>query len=174
MYLKVYLVCGYAILALLFLPAPVFASSNCAKNPKACNYFHLCVFATELIYETRNTTKERKWADGEWSGHVKEAKRRGFSCKVKTYDIVKSTYNAFMNLSDEERKDLQSKLKEINLYSSGIDGLYGKGTRTSLIKFINENLKLSDINDSSVKLAIEKLLAKSNPNQCKSMQFNAI
>tara|TARA_B100001057_G_C22565192_1_gene838905 strand:- start:211 stop:324 length:114 start_codon:yes stop_codon:yes gene_type:complete len=37
-----------------------------------------------------------------------------------------------MNLSDEERKDLQSKLKEINLYGSGIDGLYGKGTQTSL------------------------------------------
>ena len=69
-----------------------------------------------------------------------------------------------MNLSDEERKDLQSKLKEINLYSSGIDGLYGKGTQTSLIKFINENLKLSDVNDSSVKLAIEKLLSKSNPS----------
>ena len=131
--LKVYLVCGYAILALLFLPAPVFASSNCSKNPKACTYFHLCIFATELIYNTN----KRKWADGEWSGHVQEAKRRGFSCKVKTYDIVKSTYNAFMNLSDEERKDLQSKLKDKNLYSSGIDGLYGKGTQTFLIKFIS-------------------------------------
>ena len=163
--LKVYLVCGYAILALLFLPVPVFANSNCAQNPKACTYFHLCVFATQLIYETRNTTKERKWADGKWSGHVKEAKRRGFSCEVKTYDIVKSTYNGFMNLSDEERKDLQSKLKEKNLYGSGVDGLYGKGTQTSLIKFIKENLKLSDINDATVKLAIEKLLTKSNPSE---------
>ena len=161
--LKVYLVCGYAILALLFLPAPVFASSNCAKNPKTCTYSHLCAFATKVNFY--HPTQALEWADGKWSGHVKEAKRRGFSCKVKTYDIVKSTYNAFMNLSDEERKELQSKLKEINLYSSGIDGLYGKGTQTSLIKFINENLKLSDVNDSSVKLAIEKLLSKSNPSE---------
>ena len=87
--LKVYLVCGYAILALLFLPVPVFANSNCAQNPKACTYFHLCVFATQLIYETRNTTKERKWADGKWSGHVKEAKRRGLLCSIKTTNPTK-------------------------------------------------------------------------------------
>jgi len=94
--LKVYLMCGYAILALLFLPAPVFANTNCAKNLKACNNKLLCAFATQLIYKTRNTTNDRKWADGDWRGHVTEANRRVLSCGIKTqnstYNIVKSAY----------------------------------------------------------------------------------
>ena len=93
--LKIYLVCGYAILALLFLPAPIFADSNCAKDPKACSYFYLSAFATKEHFY--HPTKAREWEDGEWNAHVKEAKCRGFSCKVKTknpaYKIVESTYN---------------------------------------------------------------------------------
>ena len=128
--LKVYLVCGYAILALLFLPAPVFATTSCVKNPQTCSDQAVCIYATDVRAGTKH------WSKGQWISHVKEADRRGLSCSVYTpnpsYFLVESAYNGFMNLSDEERKDLQSKLKEINLYGSGIDGLYGKGTQTSL------------------------------------------
>ena len=79
--LKVYLVCGYAILALLVLPAPVFASSNCAQNPTTCTYFDLCAFATKENFY--HPTQAPEWAGGKWSGHVKEAKRRGFRAKLR-------------------------------------------------------------------------------------------
>ena len=81
----------YAILALVFLPAPVFAITNCVKKPQTCSDEAVCIYATDVRAGTKH------WSKGQWLSHVKEAARRGLSCNVSTpnpsYNIVKSTYN---------------------------------------------------------------------------------
>lgn len=147
-----------AVLVMLCIPSIVFA--DCLKNPRQCNNRQVCTYAADPIHGTKPLTF--KWSAGRWLGHVREAKRRGLSCKTKTpnptYLISKSIYQAFTTLNVTERKELQARLKEKQLYRSKIDGVYGKNTQTALKKYINEFLNFPEVNGDNVRLAVDTLL----------------
>ena len=61
---------------------------------------------------------------------------------------------AFIKLSKEQRKRLQLNLKDLGLYKSSIDGLYGKGTAGALTAYNKQNLNGADLKKSE---NVEKL-----------------
>ena len=82
------------------------------------------------------------WDSG---GHYKkEAKRRGLSCGG---TIVPSTplRDAFLILSKDQRKLVQTNLADLNYYKSTIDGLYGKGTALALTEYNKVYLGNADL-----------------------------
>jgi len=52
---------------------------------------------------------------------------------------------AFKKLSKENRRQLQSNLKDLGFYKSSIDGLYGKGTAGALTEYNKQNLDGADL-----------------------------
>jgi TPR repeat protein len=71
----------------------------------------------------------------------------------------------FTKLSLENRKQLQSNLKDLGLYKSSIDGLYGKGTSSALTAYNAEHLGGSDLKktENAVKLIDAVLALKALP-----------
>ena len=65
-----------------------------------------------------------------------------------------SSQHAFNKLSKEQRKQLQSNLKDLGFYKSSIDGLYGKGTAGALTAYNKQNLNGADLKKSK---NVEKL-----------------
>ena len=61
---------------------------------------------------------------------------------------------AFKKLSKEQRKQVQSNLKNLGFYKSSIDGLYGKGTADALVEYNKQNLNGADLKKSK---NVEKL-----------------
>jgi hypothetical protein len=55
---------------------------------------------------------------------------------------------AFNNLPIEQRKQLQTNLKNLGLYTSSVDSLYGKGTAAALTKYNKKYLSGFDLNKS--------------------------
>ena len=87
------------------------------------------------------------------SAHKSAAKQRGLSCGVKT--ITPSPLRtAFKKISKEQRKQLQTNLKDLGFYKSSIDGLYGKGTDGALTAYNKQNLNGADLKKSE---NVEKL-----------------
>ena len=67
---------------------------------------------------------------------------------------------AFINLSIANRKKLQSNLKDLGLYTSSIDGLYGKGTAAALTAYNKKHLSASDLKvTENVKKLMDKVVA---------------
>jgi peptidoglycan hydrolase-like protein with peptidoglycan-binding domain len=61
---------------------------------------------------------------------------------------------AFIKLSKENRRQLQTNLKDLGFYKSSIDGLYGKGTAGALADYNKQNLNGADLKKSK---NVEKL-----------------
>ena len=109
----------------------------------------LCHWATEL--------HSPRWAKQQtYQSHVREAKRRGLTCGVKVATLKRPSQlkTAFKKLSKENRKQLQSNLKDLGFYKSSIDGLYGKGTAGALTAYNKQNLNGADLKKSE---NVEKL-----------------
>lgn len=106
------------------------------------------------------TVEEGIWRDDE------------FQYAQKTpYSVKKSILRtAFIKLSIENRKQLQSNLKDLGFYKSSIDGLYGKGTSGALTAYNKQNLNSADLKKSeNVEKLIRAVLAlkpntKANPD----------
>ncbi|MDC0541718.1 serine protease [Paracoccaceae bacterium] len=106
---------------------------------------------------TKITVNGTVWTTHEyWKNHVREAKRRGLKCGLKKvtrkYSVVHARFN---NLSKENRKQLQSNLKDLGFYKSSIDGLFGKGTAGALTAYNKQNLNGADLKKSE---NVEKLI----------------
>ena len=110
---------------LLLYPTSSLASScsrSDATNIRSCSDKIIC---QKAVFEPANSSPI-------WSRifirHVNEAKRRGMGLNCKMPPIRQS----FVNLNKEQRITIQSKLAELSLYKSSIDGLYGPGTAAAL------------------------------------------
>ena len=83
------------------------------------------------------------WPDGE--KYVGEWKDNKFLYGSKTPPPL---LTAFINLSDGDRKKVQSILSDLGFYKSSIDGLYGKGTLKALTAYNKKNLNDDDLTKS--------------------------
>ena len=149
-----------AITALLGSVGEGFAA-NCIGKPSVCNYQELCRWAT---------TSKGLWSTF-WLAHVKEAKRRGLNCVRENFHVKRAIVSqsplrsVFIKLSKNERKQLQSNLKDLGFYKLSIDGLYGKGTAGALTGYNRQNLNGADLKKlENVKKLINAVLAlKTSP-----------
>ena len=82
------------------------------------------------------------------SGYIKEAKLRGLSCGFSSSKIT-ALKSKFIGLPENKRKLVQSNLAEEGFYTSGIDGLYGKGTAAALKAYNKKYLNDADLLKSS-------------------------
>jgi hypothetical protein len=93
-----------------------------------------------------------------WNGKILEGiwKKDKFQYAQKTpYSRKPSVLRtAFKKLSKENRKQLQTNLKDLGFYKSSIDGLYGKGTAGALTAYNKQNLNGADLKKSK---NVEKL-----------------
>ena len=83
------------------------------------------------------------WPDGE--KYVGEWEDNKFLYGSKTPPPL---LTAFINLSDGDRKKVQSILSDLGFYKSSIDGLYGKGTLKALTAYNKKNLNDDDLTKS--------------------------
>ena len=133
------------------------ASADCLEDPRVCDNSQICTYAAN------KSNYGYVWDTSWWPMHVREANRRGLTCKVSPpkprYKKIQSIYDAFNNLELQNRKEVQARLKAHGLYKSSIDGLYGKGTQTAIADYIQQNLNASEINDTNVRNALTSILA---------------
>ena len=117
----------FTVMALLGSAGESSAAGCSYSNVKACTNTTICKNATMPAGNVR------KWKPFK-SVHKTEAKRRGLSCGIKTFKTT-PLRDAFVKLSKDERKLVQTNLASLNYYKSSIDGLYGKGTAGALIEY---------------------------------------
>ena len=134
----------------------------CDADPKECKVSEICQKATT---KDAGTIRWDKTAEA----YVTLAKKFGLKCDVKenvssetsskTNKAVSKIFNYksdFTSKSLLRRKQIQYALKDLGLYSSGIDGLWGKGTSEALNAFV----RLNDLEDYSFSLIYNSLKAK--------------
>ena len=116
-------------------------------DPESCSNKALCYYAQEN-------------GNG-WKGHTSEANRRGLICETqKIIANISKLQKLFVELSKDQRKVLQSNLKELGYYNSNIDGLYGRGTSGALTAYNKEQLGNPDLKVSNnVSALVEAVLA---------------
>ena len=71
------------------------------------------------------------------------------------YDVAVTLKKQFLALSAYKREKIQSDLKSKGLYTSSIDGKWGRGTLMALVEFSSMNLGTVDLQSAS---ASKKLL----------------
>lgn len=115
-------------------------AAECKTDVSACTMIELCNAATTI------KRGHLEW-DFDSLDHVASAKNYGLNCGVdnlakKTDDQVdvqvKFTKNDFTVFNQLERHQIQYALKRLGYYSSGVDGLWGKGTERAVNKFIRD------------------------------------
>ena len=164
-----------AIATLLASVGSGFALPKCPSSPKFVSTYkdilnwHNCV-GTVTYGSTAKYTGEFKnnmrWGAGIFSYNKKQKNspkvQEGIFQNNQFLYAQKTPYTrkpsvlrtAFIKLSKENRRQLQTNLKDLGFYKSSIDGLYGKGTASALAKYNKQNLNGADLKKSE---NVEKL-----------------
>ena len=105
---------------------------ECIKNPSICTDEQLC-------------SKDVLGIHGElafsYPRHLTEAKKRQLACvpvQPKKNKVVSHIRTEFLKLDVSDRRLIQKKLKDLSMYGSEIDGLWGPGTKAALNAFNSE------------------------------------
>lgn len=108
---------------------------------------------------------EVSWSmDPSFSGYLSEANKRGLNCLINNNNKLIGSSSAkvrkaFTQLSDNKRKIVQQNLKAEGFYLSDVDGLYGKGTFSALVKYNIDYFDGADLRaDANVNQLINDLL----------------
>ena len=75
--------------------------------------------------------------------------------------LLKTVYTM---LPQEERKKVQSSLKDLGLYKFSVDGFYGKGTASALTEYNKKNLNNADLTKSENVVKLITTVSKLNPS----------
>jgi hypothetical protein len=130
---------GVLTVSLTCLSSGVVAAT-CKADVASCTILELCSSAT---------VTKRGYLEWNFDAldHVAYAKKNGLTCGVEGLPVssqnqtspqVKFTKNEFATYNRLERMQVQYALKMLGYYSSGVDGLWGKGTENGLSKFIRD------------------------------------
>ena len=104
------------------------------------------------VYYTQCVDKSRS---------VKNTASATTTYKASNQNKLKST---FMKKISTDRRNIQSTLSDLGLYTSTIDGLYGKGTETALKAYNKEYLGNPDLSKLTNALALLKDILKGQPD----------
>lgn len=108
----------------------------CDISPDNCKLKQLCGKATKIL------AGQKIW-NSTASAYVDLAKEYGLKCDVKE-DVASRNFEQdfrakFLSETKLKRKQLQFALKELGLYSSSIDGVWGNGTRLAFESYVQAN-----------------------------------
>ena len=140
----------------------------CDISPGDCKLKQLCGKATKIL------AGQKIW-DSNASAYVDLAKEYGLQCDVKE-DVASNNFEndfrgAFLSETKLKRKQLQFALKELGLYPSSIDGIWGNGTRLAFENYVQANNQ----KNSSVTSVFSRLLTEVTvPSSFSSKKKNAI
>lgn len=140
----------------------------CDVSPGDCKLKQLCGKATKIL------AGQKIW-DTHASAYVDLAKEYGLQCDVKE-DVAFNNFEnefrgAFLSETKLKRKQLQFALKELGLYPSSIDGIWGKGTRLAFENYVQANNQ----KNSSVTSVFSRLLTEVTvPSSFSSKKKNAM
>jgi S1-C subfamily serine protease len=111
-----------------------------------------------ILFLSNGTVKEGVWEMDKFL----YAQKTPYSKKNIKPSVLRT---AFKKLSKENRKQLQTNLKDLGFYKSSIDGLYGKGTAGALTTYNKKHLGGSDLKKSEnvAKLINTVLALKTSP-----------
>jgi S1-C subfamily serine protease len=111
------------------------------------------------------TVKEGIWKDDKFQ----YAQKTPYSSKPSLLQV------AFTQLSQSQRKQVQSILSNLGFYNSSIDGLYGKGTAKALTSYNKQNLNGADLtkNENAGKLINAILSLEPSPSTQPKLADNA-
>ena len=111
------------------------------------------------------TVEEGIWKDGTFQ----YAQKTPYSSKPSLLQV------AFTQLSQSQRKQVQSILSNLGFYNSSIDGLYGKGTAKALTSYNKQNLNGADLtkNENAGKLINAILSLEPSPSTQPKLADNA-
>ena len=109
-----------------------------------------------FLIKVNGTAKEGVWKNGKFQ----YAQKTSYSPKIAKSSLLRTNFN---KLTKNQRKKVQSSLKNLGLYKSSIDGLYGKGTAGALTAYNRQNLNGADLKklDNVVEL-LDTVLALTN------------
>ena len=110
------------------------------------------------------------WKEGIWKdGTFQYAQKTPYSSKPSLLQV------AFTQLSQSQRKQVQSILSNLGFYNSSIDGLYGKGTAKALTSYNKQNLNGADLtkNENAGKLINAILSLEPSPSTQPKLADNA-
>ena len=115
--------------------------------------------------DANGTVTEGIWKDGTFQ----YAQKTPFASKPSLLQV------AFTQLSQFQRKQVQSILSNLGLYNSSIDGLYGKGTAKALTSYNKQNLNGADLtkNENAGKLINAILSLEPSPSTQPKLADNA-
>lgn len=126
-----YLMVMVALLWSIMVPTNILAAGcRGGSNMAACSDTYVCTLASSSAFKYSKSA-------------LREATNRGLPCAPKVRRSF--LHNSFRVLSAEERKNIQSVLLSLEMYTSKIDGLYGKGTATALKAYNKEYLGNADL-----------------------------
>jgi len=75
---------------------------------------------------------------------------KGWRFNSNVHKVFPNLKNQFTNFSTYKRKKIQSNLKRKGLYTSSIDGQWGRGTLIALVEFSSKNLGTVDLRSASM------------------------
>ena len=151
--------------------ATVCNTDNSLGNPlgiQGCSSAVICYF-TNITGVTSQRAAIKQDA-------IKESIKRGLSCAT-TRPIKKAIVappstlkRTFIVLSKDQRKLVQANLSQENLYTSTVDGLYGKGTAAALKAYNKEYLGNADLSKAANAKALMDDLLKEKPSEAKVLE----
>ena len=97
--------------------------------------------------------------EGIWKDNVFQFAKSTHSKKLIKLPLIQGAFNT---LTKEQRTQLQTNLKDLGLYTSSIDGLYGKGTAGALTEYNEVYLGNADLTKTAnvTKLLVTVLIGK--------------
>ena len=118
-----------------------------------------------IFYYANGKIDEGIWKDDKFQ----YAQKTPYSSKPSLLQV------AFTQLSQSQRKQVQSILSNLGFYNSSIDGLYGKGTAKALTSYNKQNLNGADLtkNENAGKLINAILSLEPSPSTQPKLADNA-
>ncbi|MEJ6811793.1 MAG: peptidoglycan-binding protein [Oceanospirillaceae bacterium] len=143
------------------------SSAKCTHNGKAGTHLEHCAGGFICGFHANSNFHRNALID--------EARRRGLSCKIapikKATNVPPSLLKkSFIVLSKDQRKLVQVNLARENLYTSTVDGLYGKGTAAALKAYNKEYLGNADLSKASNAKALIADLLKERPSEVVALE----
>jgi S1-C subfamily serine protease len=149
-------------------------AKNCSHDPTLCSNADLCFLATN------NSNPKKTWNNTNSFRRFKtEAQKRNLSCGVMASQKIpqkKEIHNldlwqqSFSYLTSALKIQIQIKLKSLGYYNKKIDGMWGNGTRTALLRYaksigVNEGAEIKEI-----KSTFKSLFSISKPPKTEKSQ----
>ena len=177
------------ILSFFFIPNVLGAEcrhtnwlGNGIYHPEKCTDDYICTRSRQLsqIIE-KNYGSHKSHILEQLTAFIKEREKRRLSCEAqkitqshnptkKSSQVISPLKHEFNKFTNSQRKLIQRNLQKLELYNSEIDGLFGEGTRSAILKFKSNYLETEEPDPNVTALdLLNSILAHSTSKNTKKL-----